>query len=79
MSNKHLFGPLGAKVVESKKAQRIFKDTSPVGMIMKNNENRFSSRRAVKAPTPKKAPTPVKSTAPSPRQTRGRTGLNINY
>jgi len=73
MSNKHLFGPLGAKVVESKKAQRIFKDTSPVGMIMKNNENKSSSRRSVKAPTP------VKSTAPSPRQTRGRTGLNINY
>lgn len=72
MSNKHLFGAMGSKLVESKKVQRIWKDTTPMGMIMKNNENKSSSTR------PEKKPTPVKSTAPSLSSTKGRTGLNIN-
>ena len=59
-------GPIGGSLIESKKAQRVFKDTSPVGMMMKNN--------------PTYAPTmSARGTAPPPAtgRTVGRTGLKF--
>jgi hypothetical protein len=88
MSNKHLFGPLGAKAVESKKVQSLVKknfENTIGGAIIKNNTNKSPSSRPVKSTSPAKPTSPVKPTIPvkpttaSPLRIRGRTGLNINY